>query len=473
MTQSSFLSYVGIARDSTNASLAAAVAVGATSYYLYDTTGTPTSAMTMFIVDGVNSEQVAVTAYTAVSNLITAAACVYAHSANAYVYFQLTASTGPTAWLPVTSLDFQDDITQLYDKGYRGNNVEVYGAVQGQRISTISIGGDLSADTIGYFLASAVGLPDYVATVASTTPSTWTFAAYNKLTTQPTPFIFYDFNPAGNAPGLTAGNMRVYAMGSVSDLTLNFDPGALITYKATVKAMSSGVLTGTIPTKSFTAYKPVPARTAVVTTSIKRTPTAVAATTMTLASVAGLMPGMSVTGAGVSNCTIASIAGLIVTLQGTTTVATVSSYVFSTPENKALTAEISFKRGEFGPVTTLDGTADPMQIYSGPLAVTGKMTLVVDDDAQFQNYLYQTQPAFNLSALQGTAEFVNGIAIQVTQANYENLKLMQTGKGYITLEVPFTALANSTDGNTAGGGSSPAKVTLSVGTTTGSATTPY
>ena len=122
-------------------------------------------------------------------------------------------------------------------------------------------------------------------------------------------------------------------------------------------------------------------------------------------------------------------------------------------------------------IFTLQGIQDPLAIFSGPLAVSAKASLVIDDDVQLLNYINQSQPSFLLTANQGTGTSTNGVKVQTTKANYENVKkVIDTGKGYVTLEVPFTALANTTDKSTAGGGYSPALVTLSTGTTTGSTT---
>jgi hypothetical protein len=87
---------------------------------------------------------------------------------------------------------------------------------------------------------------------------------------------------------------------------------------------------------------------------------------------------------------------------------------------------------------------------------------------QFNNYINASQPTVLLTANQGTGTAANGLKIQTTKSNYETVKVLQEGKAWVQLEVPFTAIANSTDKSTAGAGLSPALTTLSTGTTTGS-----
>jgi hypothetical protein len=122
---------------------------------------------------------------------------------------------------------------------------------------------------------------------------------------------------------------------------------------------------------------------------------------------------------------------------------------------KVMNYEINLKREEFGEIPTLQGIQDPLAIFAGPAVASCKSLLVVDDDVQLLNYLNGSQPSFLLTANQGSGSAANGVKVQTTKANYEAVKVIQDGKAYITLEVPFTAIANSTDKSTAGGGLSP------------------
>jgi len=409
MAQSAFRSWIGVAKDTQNGNLSASVAAAGTSLTLKNLTAASSTVGATYsavIVDGVLTETVACTgAISGVADGSTVAVVglAYAHSPNAYVYFQLTASIGPTAFVPVTSMDFSDDYVQLYDKGMRGSQADIYGAQQGTRIGSISLAGDIFPDTFGYLLSSFFGAYDYTAT-AGVVPTTYAFSPLNTGNGQPPAYLFYDYNPG-------ASNTRVYAKAVCSDLAVKFAPGALAGYTATIKSFASGVVANpaTIP-PAFSSFTPLPARTATV-------------------SIGGTITG------------------------------------------KVMTADYAFKRQSFGEIFTLQGIQDPLAIFSGPVALSVKTGIIVDDDVQLLNYINQSQPAFTLTARigQGTAATDNGVTIQCTQANYEQVKLKQTGKAYVTLDVPFQAIANVTDKTTAGGGLSPAKVTLST-KTTGTAT---
>ena len=482
--QASFRRWIGVCKDSVNANLSAATSVGATTLNLTNMVGSPTSSYSAIIVDGVNTETVAVSAVTqstgslstpgltysgsagnyvvtvtvsswtggtpAVGSLLTLAGVggivgpnasaltgsflvtasttttatllvpvanvsgtwtsggtastvltatvgttAYAHAANTYVYFQLTASLGPSAYISVTKIDASDDYVQLYDKGYRGSNVDIYGAQQGTRVANVSFDGDFFPDTAGYLISSLMGSNTYTAG----TPNTVAFSPLNYGNAQPQPYLFYSYEPSNS-------NTRVYAKAVVSDMTLKFAPGALVQHSTTIKAFASGVVANptTIP-PTFSTFVPLAARFASATI------------------------GGTVTG-------------------------------------KVESIDYTFKRS-LAEIFTLQGVQDPLAIFSGPLAVSAKASLVIDDDVQLLNYINQSQPSFLLTALNPITAGATqvGVTVQTTKANYEAVKIVQSGKQWVTLDVPFQAIANSTDKQTNGGGLSPCLVTLSIAAT--------
>ena len=469
MAQSAFRSWIGVAKDTQNANLSAAVAAGATSLTLKNITAassTVGATYSVVIVDGVLTETVipsgTISGVTDGSTLAIAATA-NAHSANAYVYFQLTASVGPTAYMPVTSMDFSDDYVQLYDKGMRGSQADIYGAQQGTRVGNISLAGDIFPDTFGYLLSSFFGAYDYTAT-AGIVPTQYAFSPQNTGNGQPSSYLYYDYNPG-------ASNTRVYAKAVCSDLAIKFAPGALAGYTATIKSFASGVVNNpaTIP-PAFSSFTPLPARTATASIGKLLTGASSVTTANTVASTSGLAVGMLLsvvggTGAFAAGTTVASItdathfvssAAASPALSG----ATVSASAIT---GKVMTADYSFKRQAFGEIFTLQGVQDPLAIFSGPVAASVKTSIIVDDDVQLLNYINQSQPSFSLTARigQGAAATDNGVAVQTSVVNYEAVKVVQHGKAYVTLDVPFQAIANATDKTTAGGGLSPALVTLS------------
>jgi tail tube protein len=241
MPQPSFRSFIGIAKDSVNTTLSAAVAVGATTLPVVGT-GIAAST-TVVIVDGPLSEVRAVSGGGGTSSL-TVAALTNAHPANTYVYAQLTASVGPTDYFPVTSLEFKDNYAQLDDKGLRGSNVDTYNRIQGTVNSEISLGGDLYTDTIGYLLGGIFGATDFT----GGTPNTHAFSVKNTGNGQPTPFVLYDFDVT---------NTRAFAGSKFSELAFKLDPAGLVTWTAKGMGMSSAVVSN--PTASYSTVTASPA----------------------------------------------------------------------------------------------------------------------------------------------------------------------------------------------------------------------
>ncbi|MEY9944887.1 phage tail tube protein [Kitasatospora sp. GAS1066B] len=76
----------------------------------------------------------------------------------------------PALWVPWKTCTPKDIVNNNEDKGIRGAPVEVYGITQGQKGSTLDLGGDVFADSIGHVLAGILG--DVVVTGAAAPYST-------------------------------------------------------------------------------------------------------------------------------------------------------------------------------------------------------------------------------------------------------------------------------------------------------------
>ena len=409
MAQPTFRSWVGVAKDTLNGYSTTAVIATGTTLTLRNlpsaVTGTLTTSgasYTAVIVDGVNTESTVCTGNLTGAtdgSTIAVTALANAHPANVYVYFQLTASIGPTAYIPITDLDFADDYAQLADENLRGSNVKTFDVIQGMRKGAIAIGGNVFADSFGYILSPFFGAYDYTATTGGN-PTTYAFSPLNTGTGQPTNYLFYDYNPG-------ASNTRVFALARVEQIQLKLDPGALVSYTATIQSYASGIVANpsTIP-PAYTSVTALPSRVGTL-----------------------------------------SIGGTV------------------TP--KLLSADLTFKR-EIEAIPTIQGMQEMLTVFAGRAELTGKATLVIDDDVQLLNYINRSQPTLLFTINQGATTAANGVKVQITKANYDSpTKVLQKGKPYVQLEVPFTGVANSTDKSTAGAGLSPCLVTLSTGTTTG------
>lgn len=247
MPLATFRSFLGIAKDSSATTLAAAVAASATTVTIVGT-GVPASS-TIFIWDGPLSESKAVSAGGGTSTL-TVAALTNAHPAGVYITSQLTASIGPTDYIPVTSIDPEDIYIPLEDKGYRGSVGDVYNLIQGPAHSEVSLAGDVFGDTIGYMIGGILGATDFT----GGTPNTHAFSAKNTGDTQPTPFTLYDYDAAAT---------RGYSSARISDLSFKFNNEGLLTWTAKAMGMASGLVA--TPTTSFGTTAPLAAWVGVIT----------------------------------------------------------------------------------------------------------------------------------------------------------------------------------------------------------------
>ena len=195
-----------------------------------------------------------------------------------------------------------------------------------------------------------------------------------------------------------AYNTRIFS-GRFTDLAVTFDPKQLLKFSTKFLSRASGVVAN--PTKNFTAITPLPS------------------------------------------------------WYGTASINSVAV-------GKVLSADITWARSEVEAIPTLDSKQDPWDIYLGALSTKGKMVLVFDDDTQQTLYYNETQPPVTLTfARPATGTVTAGLAVQMTQCNYEKADVVQQGKAYVTNEVQFAGLANATDATTAGGGISTSLVTLS------------
>jgi Phage tail tube protein len=248
MPLATYRSFLGVAKETAGVtSLTAAVAAGATTLTVSNTS-VPASS-TVFIWDGPLSESKNVSAGGGTTTL-TVAALTNAHPAGVYVTSQLTASLGPTDYIPLTTIEPEDMYIPLDDKGYRGSVADVYNLVQGPAHSEFSIGGDVFADTIGYAVGGILGATDFT----GGTPNTHAFSVKNTSDTQPTSFTLYDYD---------AATTRGYASSRFTNLSFKFNNEGLLTWTAKATGMASGIVA--TPTPSFSTVAPLAAWIGVVT----------------------------------------------------------------------------------------------------------------------------------------------------------------------------------------------------------------
>lgn len=234
---SAYRNWVGAAVVRNDTVLATAAAAAATSLVVQSATGI-TTADTVVLLDGANTETKAVTAV--VGNTLTVSALANAHPRGCYVFALPTSGFGPSAYLALKTFKVPDKITQLYDESRVGSLVVQRGVVQGLREGEWTFGGDVYADTFGYVLGAFFGSEDYTSGTAA--PNSHAFAVKNTGNGQPSKLALFDYDGV---------NVRV-VVGRISKLGLKFTPKALVTFTATMLTRASGVVQTFTPSFSAT-----------------------------------------------------------------------------------------------------------------------------------------------------------------------------------------------------------------------------
>ena len=127
--------------------------------------------------------------------------------------------------------------------------------------------------------------------------------------------------------------------------------------------------------------------------------------------------------------------------------------------------EINLKR-TVTPIFNVAGSQSPKAVWQGPLEVDGRALFILEDDTELTRYLTNTQPSFVVDFTQGSGATAEEVKFQMTKCAY-TVASVTRGKDYMELDVNFKAVANSTDGNTAGTGLSPIKCLLGNAVATG------
>jgi hypothetical protein len=183
-----------------------------------------------------------------------------------------------------------------------------------------------------------------------------------------------------------SANTRQYPGQSIHDFSLTFTADGLLEY--TAKSMGWVSATSTAPTPSFSSVLPTQVWTGVVT-----------------------------------------IAG--------STVATVQSgSVAMTRKTEAI----------YG----IGNTQNPYQIFQGGLNVTGKMTIIMEDDTQLTNYLSNSQPALTFTWATGTGSTATQIKFTTTKGAY-TVAAIERSAEHVQLTIDFSAIGNTTDAGASAG----------------------
>jgi len=120
-------------------------------------------------------------------------------------------------------------------------------------------------------------------------------------------------------------------------------------------------------------------------------------------------------------------------------------------------ATVDFKRT--GTIDqTVDGNPQPYSIFVGPVDVTGKLTLIYEDESQLLNYLNGTNVSLDFNYTRGAGAALEQFKIHMNSVTY-TVGAKSMNNDQMMVDITFEANANSTDVG-ASGGLSPVKVTL-------------
>jgi hypothetical protein len=110
------------------------------------------------------------------------------------------------------------------------------------------------------------------------------------------------------------------------------------------------------------------------------------------------------------------------------------------------------------PVYGISATQNPFQVFLGPLEVTGKITFLMETDAELTRFLTNTQPAIVLNWAYGTGAAAVQIQATITKGAY-TAAMIERGEDFVQVSIDLNGQSNTTDAG-ASGGFSPIKWVL-------------
>jgi hypothetical protein len=117
--------------------------------------------------------------------------------------------------------------------------------------------------------------------------------------------------------------------------------------------------------------------------------------------------------------------------------------------SNAMSGNIDMKR-PVTPIYGISNTQNPFSVFLGPLEVTGKITFIMETDAQLTNFLSDTQPAIVLNWAYGAGAAAVQIQATITKGAY-TAAVIERGEDFVQVTVDLNAQANTTDDGASGG----------------------
>lgn len=102
------------------------------------------------------------------------------------------------------------------------------------------------------------------------------------------------------------------------------------------------------------------------------------------------------------------------------------------------------------PVYGIASTQNPYSIFLGPLEVTGKITFIMETDAELTNFLSNTQPAIVLNWAYGSGATEVQIQATITKGAY-TAAMIERGEDFVQVSIDLNGQSNTTDAGSSGG----------------------
>jgi hypothetical protein len=115
----------------------------------------------------------------------------------------------------------------------------------------------------------------------------------------------------------------------------------------------------------------------------------------------------------------------------------------------AMTGNIDMKRN-VTPVYGISQTQDPFSIFLGPIEVTGKITFIMETDAELTRFLNNTQPAIVLNWAYGSGATAVQIQATITKGAY-TAAMIERGEDFVQVTIDLNGQGNTTDAGSTGG----------------------
>lgn len=120
-----------------------------------------------------------------------------------------------------------------------------------------------------------------------------------------------------------------------------------------------------------------------------------------------------------------------------------------TAVSNAMNGNIDMKRN-VTPVYGIAATQDPYQVFLGPIEVTGKITFMMENDDELNNFLQNTQPAVVLNWAYGSGSTELQVQATITKGAY-TAAVIERGDDFVTVAIELNGQGNTTDAGSTGG----------------------